>query len=153
MSVTTLRFRSMTTRLKVSTLDNPSLCVERVQAVTSEHLTAKFNKAVQIGTDLDDPDSLWELLAIDGVISLEDIHGVHHRVGVSIVERENRAYRLMKRGETSPWKNVRRGLGIDRYWVFCVNLKHLPSDGEWVDILYQNIDRPHGWSDCRLVNL
>ncbi|PSB58757.1 hypothetical protein C7B77_03435 [Chamaesiphon polymorphus CCALA 037] len=143
----------MATRLKVLTLDDPSLCVEKVQAVASEYLTAKFNTAIQIGMDADDPYSLWELLAIDGVISLEDIHGEHHRVGVSIVERENRAYRLMKRGETSHWKNVWRALGIDCYWVFCVNLKHLPSDAEWVDILYQNIDRSHGCFDYRLVNL
>ena len=110
MSVTALRFRTMMARLKVLTLDDPSLCVERVQTVASDYLTAEFNQAVRRGVDVDDPYSLWELLTIDGVISLEDIHGAHHRVGISIVERENRAYRLMKRGETSCWKNIRGAL-------------------------------------------
>ena len=93
------------------------------------------------------------MLGIDAVISLEDIHGQHHRVAISIVEHEARAYRLMKQRQTCLWKEVRRALGIHCYWVYCVDAKHLPEDGEWIDLVYHQIDLPQGWSDCRLINL
>ena len=97
--------------------------------------------------------TLWELLTIDAVISLEDIYGYHHRVAISLVERENQAYRRMKQGQTDLWIDLREALGIDHHWIFSGNLKHLPSDLEWIDLLYEAIDRPGGWSDCRLINL
>ncbi len=153
MSVIGLRFRGTAARLKVLTLHHPSLAVERLQLVASEYLPDEFVKATRMGADLDDPYTLWELLAIDAVISLEDIDGYHHCVAVSLVERENQAYRRMKQGQTDLWIDLRSALGIDRYWVFSGNLKQLPSDLEWVDILYTQIDRPCGWSDCRLISL
>jgi hypothetical protein len=153
MSVIGLRFRGTAARLKVLTLHHPSLAVEQLQRVASEYLPDEFIEAARMGADLDDPYTLWELFAIDAVISLEDIYGYHHRVAVSLVERENKAYRLMKEGQTDLWIELRGALGINRYWVFSGNFKHLSSDQEWVDILYSAIDRPCGWSDCRLINL
>ena len=104
---------------------------------------------------------------IDAVRSLEDIYAQHHRVAISIVEHEARAYRLMKQRQTYSWKDVRVALGMHCHWIICVNAKQLPDDGEWIDILYRQIDIlyrqidilyrqidiPRGWSDCRLINL
>ena len=153
MSIIGLRFRSMAARISVLTLHHPDLAVEKVQAVISGCLPEILDKARSRGVDLDDPYEVWELLSIDAVISLEDIQGQHHRVAISIVEREDRAYRLMKQRQTYLWKEVRVDLGIYCYWVFCIDAKHLPDDGEWIDILYHQIDLPRGWSDCRLINL
>ena len=146
MSIIGLRFRSMAARINVLTLHHPDLAVEKVQAVISGCLPEIVNQARSRGVDLDDPYEMWELLSIDAVISLEDIQGQHHRVAVSIVEHESRAYRLMKQRQTYLWKEVRLDLGIYCHWVFCIDAKHLPDDGEWIDI-------PRGWSDCRLINL
>ena len=153
MSIIGLRFRSMATRINVLTLHHPDLAVEKVQAVISGCLPEIVDKARSRGVDLDDPYEVWELLNIDAVISVEDIQGQHHRVAISIVEREDRAYRLMKQRQTYLWKEVRVDLSIYCHWVFCVDAKHLPDDGEWIDILYHQIDLPLGWSDCRLINL
>jgi hypothetical protein len=153
MSIIGLRFRSMAARIKVLSLNHPDLAVEKVQLVISDRLTGIVDRARSSGIDLDDPYEIWELLSIDAVISLEDIQGQHHRVAISIVENEARAYRLMKQRQTYSWKDVRVALGMHCHWVFCVNAKHLPDDGEWIDILYHQIDTPHGWSDCRLINL
>ncbi len=153
MSVMGLRFRGTAARLKVLTLHHPSLCVERLQTVAEEYLADEVAEASRLGADLDDPYTLWELFAIDAAISLEDIYGHHHRVAVALVERENQAFRLVKQAQTELWSELRGALGIDRYWVFSGNCKKLPSDWEWVDILYTEIDRPGGWSDCRLINL
>jgi hypothetical protein len=124
-----------------------------VQLVIGDRLTGIVEKARSRGIDLDDPYEVWELLSIDAVISLEDIQGQHHRVAISLVEREDRAYRLMKQRQTYSWKDVRVALGMHCHWVLCVSAKHLPDDGEWIDILYHQIDIPRGWSDCRLINL
>jgi hypothetical protein len=153
MSIIGLRFRSMAARIKVLSLNHPDLAVEKVQRVISDRLTEIVDRARSSGIDLDDPYEVWELLSIDAVISLEDIQGQHHRVAISIVENEARAYRLMKQRQTYAWKDVRVTLGMHCHWIFCVNAKHLPSDGEWIDILYHQIDIPCGWSDCRLINL
>jgi hypothetical protein len=153
MSIIGLRFRSMAARIKVLSLNHPDLAVEKVQLVISDRLTGIVDRARSSGIDLDDPYEVWELLSIDAVISLEDIQGQHHRVAISIVENEARAYRLMKQRQTYSWKDVRVTLGMHCHWVICVNAKHLPDDGEWVDILYHQIDTPRGWSDCRLINL
>ena len=153
MSVIGLRFRGIAARLKVLTLHHPSLAVEQLQIVAGEYLPDLVAEATRMGADLDDPYTLWELLTIDAVISLEDIYGYHHRVAISLVERENQAYRRMKQGQTDLWIDLRGALGIDRHWVFSGNLKHLPSDLEWIDLLYEAIDHPGGWSDCRLINL
>jgi hypothetical protein len=153
MSIIGLRFRSMAARIKVLSLNHPDLAVEKVQLVISDRLTGIVDRARSSGIDLDDPYEVWELLSIDAVISLEDIQGQHHRVAISIVENEARAYRLMKQRQTYLWKDVRVALRMHCHWVFCVNAKHLPDDGEWIDILYHQIDIPRGWSDCRSINL
>ena len=153
MSIIGLRFRSMAARIKVLSLNHPDLAVEKVRLVISDRLAEMVDKARSSGIDLDDPYEVWELLSIDAVISLEDIQGQHHRVAISIVENEARAYRLMKQRQTYSWKEVRVSLGMHCHWVICVNAKHLPDDGEWIDILYHQIDIPLGWSDCRLINL
>ena len=153
MSIIGLRFRSMAARIKVLNLNHPDLSVETVRLVISDRLAEMVDKARSIGIDLDDPYEVWELLSIDAVISLEDIQGQHHRVAISIVENEARAYRLMKQRQTYSWKDVRVALRMHCHWVICVNAKHLPDDGEWIDILYHQIDIPRGWSDCRLINI
>ena len=153
MSIIGLRFRSMAARIKVLTLHHRDLRVEKVGQVIRSLLPEILEREQARGVDLDDPYAVWELLGIDAVISLEDIHGRHHRVAISIVEHEARAYRLMKQRQTYLWKEVRSALGIDCHWVFCVDAKHLPDDGEWIDLVYHQIDLPQGWSDCRLINL
>ena len=153
MSIIGLRFRSMAARIEVLTLHHRELAVENVQLALEDRLTEIVDKARASGIDLDDPYEVWELLGIDAVRSLEDIYAQHHRVAISIVEHEARAYRLMKQRQTYSWKDVRVALGMHCHWIICVNAKQLPDDGEWIDILYRQIDIPRGWSDCRLINL
>ena len=112
MSIIGLRFRSMAARIKVLTLNHPDLAVEKVRLVISDCLPEIVDKARSRGVDLDDPYEIWELLDIDAVLSLEDFQGQHHRVAISIAEREDRAYRLMKQRQTYLWKEVRVDLGI-----------------------------------------
>jgi hypothetical protein len=101
MSIIGLRFRSMAARIKVLNLNHPDLAVEKVRLVISDRLTGIVDRARSSGIDLDDPYEVWELLSIDAVISLEDIQGQHHRVVISIVENEARAYRLMKQCQSA----------------------------------------------------
>jgi hypothetical protein len=132
MSIIGLRFRSMAARIKVLSLNHPDLAVEKVRLAISDRLTEIVDRARSNGVDLDDPYEVWELLSIDAVISLEDIQGQHHRVAISIVENESRAYRLMKQRQTYSWKDLRVSLGIHCHWIFCVNAIYLVA-GRIVD--------------------
>jgi hypothetical protein len=68
----------MTARIKVFNLNHPDLAVEKVRLAIGDLLIEMIEKARSSSLDLDDLSQVWELLGIDVVISLADIHGQHH---------------------------------------------------------------------------
>ena len=61
------------------------------------------------------------------MINLEDCQGKFTRVGVSLVIKENKAYRILKQAQKPAFNKVRKSLKIYRYWVFCVEPKRFPQ--------------------------
>jgi len=153
MSLLGLRFRTVASRLNLLNYHHPDLAFEKVSALVITHLTNRWEKAIASGQDPDDPYTVWELLYLDAVINLEDCQGKFTRVGVSLVGEENKAYRILKQAQKPAFNKVRKSLKIYRYWVFCVEPKYFPNDGEWVDILYSEIDKPSNNGGCQLIYL
>ena len=153
MSLLGLRFRYCSSRLQILDYHHPDLDFEKVSTLVATHLTNKWEQAIAHRQDPDDPYTVWGLLYLDAVINLEDWQGKFTRVGVSLVTEENRAYRILKQAQKPAFNQVRKSLKIYRYWVFCVEPKYFPSDEEWVDILYSEIDKPNRESGCKLVIL
>ncbi|AFZ34063.1 hypothetical protein Sta7437_0454 [Stanieria cyanosphaera PCC 7437] len=153
MSLLGLRFRHCASRLQVLDYHHPDLAFEKVSALVTTHLPNQWFDAIARGQDPDDPYTVWELLHLDAVINLENWQGKFTRVGVSLVAEENQAYRILKQARQPAFNRVRHCLKIYRYWVFCVEPKYFPSDGEWVDILYSEIDRPNRESGCQSIIL
>ena len=153
MSLLGLRFRTVANRLQLLEYHHPDLAFELVSNLVATHLTNRWENAIAHKKDPDDPYTVWELLYLDAVINLEDCRGKFTRVGVSLVTEENKAYRILKQAQKPAFNKVRKSLKIYRYWVFCVESKRFPSDGEWVDILYSEIDQPNRHSSCKLVIL
>ena len=153
MSVLGLRFRTVVNRLQLLDYHHPDLAFEKVSTLVSTQLTNKWSRAIAHRQDSEDPDTVWSLLYLDAVINLEDWQRKFTRVGVSLVSEENRAYHILKQAQKPTFNKVYKSLKIYRYWVFCVEPKYFPSDGEWVDILYSEIDKPNREGSSRLIIL
>lgn len=153
MSLLGLRFRSVANRLQLLEYKHPDLAFEQVSDLVATQLSNRWERAIAHGQDPEDPYTVWELLHLDAVINLEDCQGKFTRVGISLVTKENKAYRILKQAQKPAFNKVRKSLKIYRYWVFCVEPKHFPTDGEWVDILYGEIDKLNSASSCQLIIL
>lgn len=153
MSLLGLRFRNVASRLQLLNYNHPDLAFEKVSTLVSTQLTNRWSKAIAHRQDLEDPYTVWSLLYLDAVINLEDCRGKFTRVGIFLTSHENRAYKIQLQAQKPAFNQVRKSLKIYRYWVFCVEPKHFPSDGEWVDILYSEIDRPKQNGSCKLIIL
>ena len=153
MSLLGLRFRTVASRLQLLEYQHPDLAFELVSNLVATQLTNRWEKAIARRRDLEDPYTVWELLYIDAVINIEDCQGKFIRVGISLVTEENRAYRILKQVQKPAFNKVRKSLKIYRYWMFYVEPKRFPTDGEWVDILYSEIDKLNRESGCKLIIL
>jgi hypothetical protein len=151
MSISGMRFRATVNRLQVSCLHNQDLAVEKVYPVIKEYLPKSLETLIKKGYDLDDPNTLWHLLGINAVVNLENINGKFTRVAVNFQESEGAAYTLLKKMRSPHLNQARKALKIYQYWLFVVDLKYFPTDEEWIDILYGEIDKSA--SDCRLIIL
>lgn len=153
MSLLGLRFRTVASRLNLLNYHHRDLAFEKVSTLVATHLPHRLEQAIGKGNDTEDPYTIWELIYLDAVIELEDCRGKFTRVGVSLQSREDKAYRILTSARKPAINLVRKNLKIYRYWVFCVDLKHFPSDVEWIDILYKEIDLPNQHGDCQLIML
>ena len=153
MSLLGLRFRTVASRLQLLEYHHRDLAFELVANLVATQLSNIWEKAIAYRQDPEDPYTVWELLYLDAVINLEDCQGKFTRVGVSFVSQENKADRILKKAQKSAFNKVRKSLKIYRYWVFCIEPKHFPSDEEWIDILYSEIDKPNREGSSRLIIL
>ena len=153
MSLLGLRFRTIAYSLQLLEYHHPDLAFELVSNLVATQLSNRWERAIAHRQDPEDPYTVWELLYLDAVINLEDCQGKFTRVGVLLVTKENQAYRILKQARKPVFNKVRKSLKIYRYWVFCVELKRFPNDGEWVDILYSEIDRSNSEGSSRLIVL
>ena len=153
MSLLGLRFRIIANRLQLLDYNHPDLTFERVSELVSTKQSNRWERALALGQDPEDPHTAWSLLYLDAVINLEDCQGKFTRVGIRFVSKEFQAYRLLKQVQKPALNNVYKSLKIYRYWIFCVEPKQFPSCGEWIDILYSEIDRPNLERSSRLIVL
>lgn len=153
MSYTSQRFRNTAAKNKVSDMAAADLAVEKLIPLVATHLTKRFLDAVASGLDLNNPLTVWSLLHVDGIIRLENERGESLRVAVAFASKDNKAFSLFSMAKRSVLAKVRHLLDIDQYWVFCVDDKRFPSQQEWIDILYSQVDLPVEDHNCKLIKL
>lgn len=154
MSYTSQRFRNIAAQTNTSNMAAADLRVEKLIPLVATHLTRSFLDAVASGLDLNNPLIVWNLLHVDGVIRLENEQGESIRVAVAFASQDNKAFSLFSMAKRSAAiARVRRILNIDQYWVFCVDDKRFPSQQEWIDILYSQVDLPVDEHNCKLIKL
>lgn len=148
-----LRFQAIASELRVLNLNAQDLTEEHLFNVAKEYCPKRFDRALQMRSDLTDSVTLWEILGIDAVILLENQEGKLVRVGVSLLEREKNARNLAFSWKSKEGSQLREALNIEQYWIFVVKSKNFPTKEEWVDILYREIDEETSYSNCRLIIL
>jgi len=148
-----LRFQSVASKLRILNFNAKDLNEEYLFQVIKQYLPKELDKAIQKRCDLTDSATLWEILGIDGVILLENQEGNLIRVGVSLVDNENKARNLLYDTKRKEGVLIRQALNISQYWIFLVKWKDFPEKEEWIDILYDEIDNSANPSDCRLIIL
>jgi hypothetical protein len=153
MYLVSLRFQSVAARLQILCTKNSDLSFENLLSVVQQHLPQRLEEVLANGGDPHDPYTLWDALLIDAVLAIEDRQGRVTCVGVSLHSQEWMAYRTLSWAQKPTVSKARKALKLYRYWIFLVEEKHFPTDGEWVDILYLEIDQPTNKVGCKLIYL
>lgn len=149
-----LRFQAIASQLKILAFDDSDFTAECLLSVAQEYMPHRVVGAQKKRLDLKDTYVLWDVLDIHGVVTLENQEGKSIRVGISFVESERKGSDLIYDLKGKLWYDIRQELKLEQYWVFLVKWKDFPQDkGEWIDILYGEIDIPIGDSGCRLIVL
>ncbi|MGY6528528.1 MAG: hypothetical protein ACXITR_01235 [Cyanobacterium sp.] len=147
-----LRFQTMASQLRVLAFKASDLNADYLLSVAQEYLPRRVRWATNKRHDFSDVAVLWDVLNIDAVIELENEDGKLVRVGISLVESEQKGCDRIYDLKSRRWYGIREALKLEQYWVLAVKWKDFPKDnGEWVDILYSEIDTPVDNSGCRLV--
>ncbi|MGI0481098.1 hypothetical protein ACN4EE_09930 [Geminocystis sp. CENA526] len=149
-----LRFQTLASQLRVLAFNAPDLNVEHLLFVAKQYLPKRFLWAKNKRHDLSDIFVLWDVLNIDAVMELENEEGKLIRVGVSLLENQHKGFDRIYELKSRNGYSIRKALKLEQYWVFAVKWKDFPKDqGEWIDILYREIDAPVNHSGCRLIAL
>lgn len=150
MSYQAMWFRSAASQLQ---LLEPSLSLESIQAIVSTRLPFSVKEMELKGLDLEDPNSWWELIFIDGVIGIENAQGKLQRVAVHLIENWRTAVKTLKVIESRKFQMLRTDLGIDQHWIIFTDAEKPYSNDYWIDILYGQIDREPSESGCVLIEM
>ncbi|WP_030008169.1 hypothetical protein [Picosynechococcus sp. NKBG042902] len=153
MSLLSLQFRAVAAQLKVLEQSNPNLSFPRVKQLVQNHLGREFERALYSRQDMEDPYTYWDLLLIDAVLLLEDHQGNMARVAVYVVPNEYKAHKAIRTVTQPAQFRVRQQLGINYYWVLCLDAKKFPRQGQWIDLIYAEIDRQGSQKACRLIEV
>lgn len=148
-----VKFRAIASRIQVLDLSAPDFTPKRLLNIAINYLPRRLDKAISQRQDLEDLETLWEILGIDAVIALENQDGKLIRVGVSLLDNEGRGQNLFYDLKGKQQTAIRTKLNIEQSWVIVVKSKNFPEEDEWIDILYREIDEPPTASGCRLIIL
>ncbi|MGY6528539.1 MAG: hypothetical protein ACXITR_01290 [Cyanobacterium sp.] len=149
-----LRFQAVASQLRVLAFRASDLNAEHLLSVAEQYLSKRVTWARNKRHDFSDVLVLWDVLNIDAVIELENQDGKLVRVGISLLESEQKGRDRIYDLKSRRWYGIRQALKLEQYWVLAVKWKDFPKDrGEWIDILYREIDTAVDHSGCRLIIL
>ncbi|MGY6531001.1 MAG: hypothetical protein ACXITR_13840 [Cyanobacterium sp.] len=149
-----LRFQTVASQLRVLAFNAPDLNAKHLLNTAQKYLPNRVAWAMNKRHDFSDVSVLWDVLTIDAVIELENQDGKLIRVGISLLESEQKGCDRTYDLKSNRWYGIRKELKLEQYWVLVVKWKDFPQDkGEWIDILYREIDTPVDNSGCRLIIL
>jgi len=150
MSYQVIWFRKSINQLRL--LDR-SVSFETVRAIVSDRLPLAVKDMESKGLDLEDTDYWWESLFITGVIKIENAEGKLFKVAIYLVNDRKVAEKVLETVESKKFRIIRTDLGIDQHWIVLADAKNPHSDDEWMDVLYEQIDRNSGRAGCALIKM
>ena len=150
MSYQSMWFRNSASQLQ---LLERSVSFEIVRTIVSERLPLAVQEMESKDLDLEDPNQWWELLFIDGVIRIENASGKLFRVAVYLMDDWRAAVKTLSVIESRKFQAIRTDLGIDQHWIVFTDARQHHSNDEWMDLLYEQIDRKPRESGCALIEM
>lgn len=150
MSYQAMWFRSAASQLR---LLERGLSLESIRAIVSDRLPFSVKEMELKGLDLEDPNSWWELIFIDGVIGIENAQGKLQRVAVYLIDNWQTAVKALKVIESRKFQMLRTDLGIDQHWIVFTEDRKPHSQDYWMDVLYGQIDQEPRESGCALIEM
>ena len=148
-----LKFRQVAAHLQVLDIINSDYSPKNLLNLAKKYCSRSLNYAQKKRYDLEDSYTLWEILGIDAVICLENEEGKFYRVAVNLAEGERNIGNLIYKAKNHNRQKLMRDLNCDQYWIINIALKNFNSEIDWIDILYQQIDKPKENSNYRLVKV
>ena len=143
-------FRKSVSQLQL--LDG-SVNFETVRSIASERLPLAVKDMESKGLDLEDTDYWWKLLFINGVIKIENAQGKLFKVAIYLVNDRRVAEKALETVESKKFRIIRNELKIDQHWIVLTDTNKPYSDDDWMDVLYEQIDRSSGKSGCALIEM
>jgi hypothetical protein len=143
-------FRSAASQLQ---LLEPGLSLKSVRAIVSDRLPLSVEEMESKGLDLQDPNSWWELLFIDGVIKIENAQGKLIRVAIYLIDNWRTAVKTLEVIQSRKFQMIRTDLGIDQHWIVFTDAKNPHPNEWWIDLLYGQIDQEPSKSGCALIEM
>lgn len=146
-----VKFRAIASKIQVLDLKAKDLTTRKLLTTAKNYLPKRLNWAISQRQDLEDLETLWEILGIDAVIALENLEGKLIRVGVTLLENESKAQNLFYDMKGKQRSALRKELNLEQFWIMVLKSKEFPEEDEWIDILYREIDETPTASGCRLI--
>lgn len=150
MSYQAIWFRKSVSQLQL--LDG-SVKFETVRSIVSERLPLAVKDMESKGLDLEDTDYWWKLLFINAVIKIENAQGKLFKVAIYLLNDRRVAEKALETVESKNFRIIRNELKIDQHWIVLTDNKKPHSDDDWMDVLYEQIDRSSGKSGCALIEM
>lgn len=148
-----LRFRQVAANLNVLDFANSDYTSKNLLSLAIKYCNRRLNFAQKKRYDLEDPYTLWEILNINAVIYLANIEGKFIRVGINLAEDERDIHNLIYQAKRKINRKLHQALNFDQYWIIKAKFSDFPENKDWIDLLYEEIDKPLENSSYKLIKV
>ncbi|MCH9056290.1 hypothetical protein [Parathermosynechococcus lividus] len=131
----------------------PFPAFEIVQGFIHTYLPKLIDDMDGRGLDLTDPYHWWESIYIDGILELENSEGVTLSVAVGIIEQWRNANTALRMITTPRMVELRHSLNLEQHWLFYVSSRKPYPESVWIDLLYEQADKPPPESRCCIIEV
>jgi len=145
-----LWFQQTARQLKVL---RPFPAFQIVQSFVQTYLPKLIDDMDGRGLDLTDPYHWWESIYIDGILELENSEGRTVPVAVGIIEQWRSASTALRLVTTPQMAELRTSLNLEQHWLFYVSSRKPYAEAVWIDLLYEQADKPSPESGCSLIEV
>jgi len=131
----------------------PDLSFDSVKKIVGEHLPLQLKKMELQDLDMEEASYWWNLLFTDAMLAIENAQGKLFRVATYVTSDWDLAIKALKTVRSTKFQMIRLDMGIDRHWIILTSAKKPHKNDDWVDLLYEQIDKEPSESGSALIKM